>query len=67
MQYVRARPEARHTGGRRGDIVSPNAIDPRLSAPYRLYFWANENVDTHKGPHVHVESGDGYPSFGSIP
>ena len=43
--------------------MSPNAIDPRRSSPYRIYFWSNENLDTQKPPHVHVESGDGYAEF----
>jgi len=44
-------------------MMSPNAIDPRMTAPYRLYFWSNENLDTHKQAHVHVESGDGHAEF----
>ena len=24
--------------------MSPNAVDPRRSAPYRIYFWSNENT-----------------------
>jgi Domain of unknown function (DUF4160) len=47
--------------------VSPNAVDPRRSAPYRIYFWSNENLDTHKPPHVHVQSGDGYAEFWLAP
>ncbi len=31
--------------------MSPNVIDPRQTAPYRLYVWANENLDTHKAAH----------------
>lgn len=51
----------------RGDGVSPNVVDPRLTAPYRLYFWSNENVDTHKPAHVHVESSDGFAEFWLAP
>jgi len=40
--------------------MSPNAVDPRLSAPYRLYFWSNENDEPL---HVHAESSDGYAEF----
>jgi hypothetical protein len=40
--------------------VSPNAVDPRLSAPYRLYFWPDEDDEL---PHVHVESSDGSAEF----
>jgi hypothetical protein len=43
--------------------VSPNVIDPRRSAPYRVYFWSNENIDAHKGAHVHVTSSDGFAEF----
>ena len=55
--------------GVRGDggVVSPNAVDPRRSAPYRVYFWSNENVDAHKGAHVHVESSDGFAEFWLAP
>jgi hypothetical protein len=52
---------------KRGGGVSPNAVDPRLTAPYRLYFWSNENVDTHKPAHVHVESSDGFAEFWLAP
>jgi hypothetical protein len=34
-----------------------------LTAPYRLFFWSNENTDSRKPPHVHVSSGDGYAEF----
>ena len=47
----------------RGGILSPNVVDPRRTAPFRLYFWSNENIDTHKPAHVHVESSDGHAEF----
>jgi hypothetical protein len=47
--------------------VSPNVVDPRRTAPYRLYFWSNENIDAHKPAHVHVESGAGYAEFWLAP
>jgi hypothetical protein len=47
--------------------LSPNAVDPRKTAPFRLYFWSNENLDTHKAPHVHVESSDGWAEFWLAP
>jgi hypothetical protein len=47
--------------------VSPNSVDPWRTAPYRLYFWSNENIDTHKSAHVHVESGDGFAEFWLAP
>jgi Domain of unknown function (DUF4160) len=47
--------------------VSPNVVDPRLTAPYRLYFWSNENNDTHKPAHVHVDSSDGFAEFWLAP
>jgi len=47
--------------------VSPNVVDPRLTAPYRLYFWSNENIDTHKPAHVHVDSSDGFAEFWLAP
>lgn len=43
--------------------MSPNAVDPRRTAPFRLYFWSNENLDTDKPAHVHVESSDGWAEF----
>lgn len=43
--------------------MSPNVVDPRLTAPYRPYFWSNENIDAHERAHVHVESGDGFAEF----
>jgi hypothetical protein len=43
--------------------MSPNAVNPRRTAPFRIYFWSNENSDTHKRAHVHVESGDGFAEF----
>jgi hypothetical protein len=51
----------------RGGGVSPNVVDPRLTAPYRLYFWSNENIDTHKPAHVHVDSSDGFAEFWLAP
>lgn len=44
-------------------LAIPNAVDPRRSVPFRIYFWSNENLDARKPPHVHVESGDGYAEF----
>jgi hypothetical protein len=31
--------------------------------PYRVYFYAHENQQTHEPPHVHVRSGSGFASF----
>ena len=48
----------------RGGVVSPNSVDPRRTAPYRLYFWSNENIDTHKSAMCTWNPATGSPSSG---